>query len=175
MTQVKDLATGVTKPDISRRDFLSIFASATFAGLVAPAVLGKATPVQAAPQAQTAGDGLTPLPEVPAPVEGEDPIIRMMEDLRRALEKPIDQRHWIMVIDLRKCTGCIGCTIACVTENKLPPGIAYRPVLVETRGTYPNVSRRFIPRPCMQCDEPPCTPVCPVGATWKREDGIVVI
>jgi len=101
--------------------------------------------------------------------------IRMREDIKRAMKKPIDERRWGMVIDLRKCVGCNGCTIACITENKLPPGMAYRPVLTETHGTYPNVSRRFIPRPCMQCDEPPCIEVCPVNATWKRKDGIITI
>ncbi len=119
---------------------------------------------------------LAPLPDLPPGINGElHPIQRMMSDLRRALAKPMNQRKWAMVIDLRKCTGCNGCNIACVTENKLPPGITYRPVLTETRGTYPNVTRRFIPRPCMQCERPPCVDVCPVKATWKREDGIVII
>ena len=157
----------------SRRQFLQAFASATFAGLVAPAILGGVAPVHAA--SPEANIDLVPAFDVPEPVEGEDPIVRMMEDLKRALAKPIEQRRWIMVIDLRKCTGCNGCTVACVTENKLPPGITYRPVLTETKGTFPNVSRRFIPRPCMQCDEPPCVTVCPASATWKRPDGIVVI
>jgi molybdopterin-containing oxidoreductase family iron-sulfur binding subunit len=91
------------------------------------------------------------------------------------MEKPIDQRKWIMVIDLQKCIGCSACTIACKAENRLPPGVVYRPVIEEEIGEYPNVSRRWLPRPCMQCDEPPCTDVCPVNATWKREDGIIVI
>jgi len=159
--------------DVSRRQFLKTFASATFAGLVAPAILGQTQRVQAAPLKTVSEKAVAQ--DIAAPVEGEDPILRMIADLKRALEKPMDQRKWIMVIDLRKCTGCNGCTIACVTENKLPPGIAYRPVFTETRGTYPNVSRLFIPRPCMQCDNPPCTEVCPATATWKRADGIVVI
>jgi molybdopterin-containing oxidoreductase family iron-sulfur binding subunit len=91
------------------------------------------------------------------------------------MEKPIDQRHWIMVIDLEKCVGCSACTIACIAENLLPPGVVYRPVIEEEIGEYPNVSKRWLPRPCLHCDDPPCTPVCPVNATWKREDGIVVI
>ncbi len=104
-----------------------------------------------------------------------DVLGRMHAELQRALAKPREQRRWVMVIDLRKCVGCSACTIACVAENKLPPGVVYRPVLEEEIGTYPNVTRRFIPRPCMQCDNPPCTPVCPVHATWKNEDGVVVV
>lgn len=159
--------------EVSRRSFLGKFASAVFAGLVAPAVAGKVEPVHAAPAAQ-AGN-LAPLLNLPEAIEGEHPIERMMDDLRRALQKPMEQRKWGMVIDLRKCTGCNGCNIACVTENNLPPGVTYRPVMTETQGTFPNVSRRFVPRPCLQCDNPPCTPVCPVKATWKRADGITVI
>jgi molybdopterin-containing oxidoreductase family iron-sulfur binding subunit len=102
-------------------------------------------------------------------------IVRMQDELKRAMDKPIDQRKWIMVIDLQKCIGCSACTIACKAENRLPPGVVYRPVIEEEVGEYPNVSRRWLPRPCMQCDDPPCVPVCPVGATWKGEDGIVVI
>jgi molybdopterin-containing oxidoreductase family iron-sulfur binding subunit len=99
----------------------------------------------------------------------------MRIELLRALQKPVSERRWVMVIDLRKCVGCHACTIACVAENKLPPGVVYRPVLEEEIGTYPNVTRRFIPRPCMQCDNPPCVPVCPVNATYRDENGVVVV
>lgn len=108
-------------------------------------------------------------------LEQTDVLTRMRQDLLRALEKPVEQRRWVMVIDLRKCVGCHACTIACVAENKLPPGVVYRPVLEEELGTYPNVTRRFLPKPCMQCDEPPCVPVCPVNATYKDANGVVVI
>jgi Fe-S-cluster-containing dehydrogenase component len=80
-----------------------------------------------------------------------------------------------MVIDLRRCVGCHACTIACVAENNLPPGVVYRPVIEEEFGTYPNVGRRFTPRPCMQCEKPPCVPVCPTGATYTNEEGVVVV
>lgn len=105
----------------------------------------------------------------------QDVIVQMQADLKRALAKPKEQRRWVMVIDLRKCVGCHACTISCVAENKLPPGVVYRPVLEEEIGTYPNVTQRFMPRPCMQCDNPPCTPVCPVNATYKNADGVVVV
>jgi molybdopterin-containing oxidoreductase family iron-sulfur binding subunit len=104
-----------------------------------------------------------------------DSLERMRRDLVRALAKPREDRHWVMVIDLRKCVGCHACTIACVAENKLPPGVVYRPVLEEEIGTYPHVTRRFIPRPCMQCENPPCVPVCPVEATYTNQDGVVVV
>ncbi|RMG06506.1 MAG: 4Fe-4S dicluster domain-containing protein [Planctomycetota bacterium] len=100
---------------------------------------------------------------------------RMRRDLERALAKPMEKRKWVMVIDLEKCIGCKACTVSCVAENNLPPGVVYRPVVEEERGEFPHVRKRFIPRPCMHCDNPPCTPVCPVGATWKRPDGIVAV
>lgn len=105
----------------------------------------------------------------------EDVHVRMQRDLVRAMGKPLEQRRWGMVIDTRKCVGCHACTVGCVMENKLPPGVVYRPVIDLETGTYPNVGRKFLPRPCMQCDNPPCVPVCPVKATWKRADGVVVI
>lgn len=107
--------------------------------------------------------------------EGSDVLIRMQRELRKAMAKPVEQRHWIMVIDTRKCVGCDACTIGCVAENKLPPGVVYRPVVKEEVGEFPNVQLKFTPRPCMQCENPPCVPVCPVNATWKRPDGIVVV
>ncbi|MBI4522233.1 MAG: 4Fe-4S dicluster domain-containing protein [Deltaproteobacteria bacterium] len=139
-------------------------------GIVASAVIGAG--LLAGKEKSDAAPAQKPLPELP---EGESPALRMQRELHRALKKPIEQRKWVMVIDLGKCIGCSACTIACVAENKLPPGVVYRPVIDEEIGTYPNVSRRFTPRPCMQCDNPPCVSICPVKATYKRPDGIVEI
>ncbi len=108
-------------------------------------------------------------------LEEQNHLYRMQEDLHRAMDKPLDQRRWAMVIDRRKCVGCSACTISCKAENALPPGVVYRPVIEEEIGEYPDVTRRFLPRPCMHCENPPCVPPCPVGATFKREDGIVAI
>jgi Fe-S-cluster-containing dehydrogenase component len=160
----------------SRRAFLQKAASAIFAGMVLD---GRPVPAQAsASSAETAAAPPVPMPRAPfriSPGASEDVLVRMQRDLTRALTKPPRERRWSMVIDTRKCVGCSACTIGCVLENKLPPGVIYRPVIDTEAGTYPNVTRRFLPRPCMQCDDPPCVPVCPVRATWKREDGIVAI
>jgi molybdopterin-containing oxidoreductase family iron-sulfur binding subunit len=138
---------------------LEKYASEVFAGLVAPALEGME--ISAAP-----ADDL---------LAKEDVLVRMERELKRALEKPASERRWVMVIDLRKCIGCHACTVACVAENKLPPGVVYRPVLEEEFGTYPNVTMKFLPRPCMQCENSPCTEVCPVNATYHNEEGIVVV
>ena len=110
---------------------------------------------------------LKPLASVPQS-DNEDPLLRMERELARAMAKPVEQRKWVMVIDQRKCVGCHACTIRCVAENHLPPGVVYRPVVTEETGEYPNTKLRFLPRPCMQYEEPPYVPVCPVKATWHR-------
>jgi molybdopterin-containing oxidoreductase family iron-sulfur binding subunit len=101
-----------------------------------------------------------------------DTLITMREDLARALAKPASERRWAMVIDTRKCVGCHACTIACVSEHKLPPEVSYRPVAVQEAGAYPNVTTTFRPRPCRQCDVPKCVAPCPASATWKETAGI---
>jgi len=64
----------------------------------------------------------------------EDPLIRMQRDLKRALNNK-ENVKWAMVIDVAKCVGCHACTIGCVAENKLPPGVVYRPVIEEEVGS----------------------------------------
>ncbi len=109
------------------------------------------------------------------PSDDEDALLRMQRELVRAMAKPAEDRRWIMAIDRRKCVGCHACTVSCIAENHLPPGVVYRPVVTNESGRFPNVKLEFTPRPCMQCDQPPCVPVCPVNATWMRADGVVVV
>lgn len=101
-----------------------------------------------------------------------DPLIIMYEDLQRAIKQNEKERRFVMVIDRRKCVGCFACTVACISENKLPVGVIYRVVYEEEKGKYPNLSLVFTPRPCMQCDNPPCVKVCPADATFKSTKGI---
>ncbi|HEY0843800.1 MAG TPA: 4Fe-4S dicluster domain-containing protein [Noviherbaspirillum sp.] len=84
--------------------------------------------------------------------------------------------HWGMLIDTRRCIGCQACTIACSMENALPEG-QFRTVVatyaVTTQDGQTGVAT--VPRTCNHCDQPPCIPVCPVGATFKRQDGVVLV
>ncbi len=84
-------------------------------------------------------------------------------------------KRWGMAIDLERCVGCQTCTMTCKVENSLPPGTYWARVLKEEIGTYPNARMVSLPVLCMHCEEPPCVPVCPTGASRKREDGIVWI
>ena len=84
-------------------------------------------------------------------------------------------RKWAMVIDLAKCVGCDTCTVSCKAENRTPPAVTYNVVLEHTTGVFPNVTTTHLPRPCMQCDKPPCVQVCPVRASYKLDNGIVAI
>lgn len=170
-----DLQVKQSPSDVKRRDFLkgligvgsaSVAIAAYEALVLSPEALlaeDEVVSVAGPDEALTSADGTV------------DVLERMRAELKRALQKTPQERRWVMVIDLRKCVGCHACTIGCVAENKLPPGVVYRPVLEEEWGTYPNVGRRFVPRPCMQCDNPPCTPVCPVNATFKNEEGVVIV
>ena len=81
-------------------------------------------------------------------------------------------QKWVMVIDLAKCDGCRDCTRACSAMHFVPPAQEW--IRVYEIADNPAAGPYFLPRPCMQCDNPPCVRGCPVGATFKRTDGIVM-
>jgi phenylacetyl-CoA:acceptor oxidoreductase subunit 1 len=80
--------------------------------------------------------------------------------------------QWAMVIDQAKCTGCGYCTNACRAHNDVPPDISWNRVIESGKVGDKTV---FISRPCMQCEHAPCVEVCPVGASYYRPDGIVMM
>lgn len=83
--------------------------------------------------------------------------------------------RWVMVADLQRCVGCQTCTAACKQANATSPFVQWRRVLDIEAGSYPNVSRTFVPVGCQHCEDPPCMHVCPSTATRRRADGIVTI
>lgn len=86
-------------------------------------------------------------------------------------------KRYGMVVDMRKCIGCQACTVSCSMEN-LPPIGQFRTTVLQYE-VLPDdggpCSMVMLPRLCNHCDNPPCVPVCPVQATFQREDGIVLV
>jgi len=80
-----------------------------------------------------------------------------------------------MVMDMRKCIGCDACTVSCKAENNVPLGVFRTWVEKHEGGRFPSIKLAFAPKLCNQCEDPPCVPVCPVDATFKREDGLVLV
>lgn len=88
----------------------------------------------------------------------------------RRRKKPLPQ--WVMILDLRDCVGCKSCTTACQYYHYLPQDIEWIKVytMVGADGqTY------YLPRPCQMCEDPPCQAVCPVGATFRTDEGLVLV
>jgi Fe-S-cluster-containing dehydrogenase component len=82
-----------------------------------------------------------------------------------------------MVIDLNTCVGCNACMAACAMENQTPVWKGKWRTYVHDKeiGNGDDVHRRFFPRLCNHCDNPPCMSVCPTGATYKLPNGIVKV
>ncbi len=87
--------------------------------------------------------------------------------------KGIAGKKFIMVIDLAKCDGCKKCTEACQAMHYTESDREW--IKVFTMKDADTTAPYYFPKPCFHCDNPPCTKVCPVGATFKRQDGIVLI
>ncbi|MDL0136063.1 4Fe-4S dicluster domain-containing protein [Halobacterium salinarum] len=93
-----------------------------------------------------------------------------------------------LVIDQERCIGCQTCAMTCKQENNVPMGQFWNRVLtvggehVDTpSGTYPedgesgDLDMNYQPTACQHCENAPCVKVCPVNATYTRDDGIVKI
>lgn len=95
---------------------------------------------------------------------------------------PLIGKKWGMVINLNKCKpGCTACMDACRSENN----VAFhnddrwdihwiRKVETEQKIGSTELNKSVILL-CNHCENPPCAQVCPVQATYKRDDGIVII
>jgi len=113
-----------------------------------------------------------------------------MQDL-----KPMDGVQFGYALNLTRCIGCRKCAHACLAENNQSRdddddiSMSYIRVLEMNKGainletstayydpeTVPQKEKYYMPVQCHQCQESPCTKVCPVQATWPEKDGVIVV
>jgi molybdopterin-containing oxidoreductase family iron-sulfur binding subunit len=171
-------------PTLSRRRFLEGLTGA--AGVLAAGTI----PAFASAAAGSAKGG--------SKAEGEgNPLERIIEENGAVnypgkpvhYADPAGKEKWAMVIDAKACIGCRRCVYACVKENNIGrnSGFTYIQVLemelgaidiehaVLDYGEGGKPDKWYLPVQCMHCAKPTCVYGCPVIATWKEPDGIVVI
>lgn len=89
---------------------------------------------------------------------------------------------YAMVIDTKRCFGCQTCAVACKEANNLPIDVRWNHIVTTGStntdcggGAFPEVDMTFIPLSCQHCENAPCVEVCPTGASYQTEDGVVLI
>ena len=109
----------------------------------------------------------------------------------QGVQNPV-QKQWGMVVNLEACSrkaGCNDCIDACHRIHNVPDlnspkdevkwiwTASYDKVFAEQDHAFSNkgLKNRQIIVLCNHCENPPCVKVCPTKATWKREDGIVMM
>ncbi len=103
---------------------------------------------------------LKPVPETPLVSNAEERI-------------GIEGKKFVMVIDLSRCKNLKKCQSSCNHVHHVHPGQSW--IKVHSMQEAEHSAPFWEPTTCMHCDEPPCVKVCPVDATFKRQDGIVLI
>ncbi len=176
LVPLEDIAPAIIEASLSRRAFLG-FGLALAGGLAGATSLARLFPVF-----DDSSDTASPI------VPTYDPA----------------GKQWTFVVDTSACIGCGLCVVACKEENDVPEEAAYTRTWVERhvtttdgelfvdspeagmygfppQSTAPGAAGKavdaafFEPRLCMQCEDSPCTAVCPVGATYRTEDGVILV
>ena len=93
--------------------------------------------------------------------------------LKAEAKKGLAGHKFAMVIDLAKCKNARKCIEACQEGHMLPKDHEWIKLYLLQDDI--NTAKYWFPRPCFHCDKPMCVSVCPVGATYKRDDGIVLV
>ena len=108
-------------------------------------------------------------------------IVLIASAAARAPEQAVsNQVRWGLLIDTNKCSsGCSDCVQACASENALNNAGHARTdaqwIRIVQRKDVHTGHARSVPVMCQHCEHPPCTEVCPTGASFKRADGIVLV
>ncbi|MDR3687065.1 MAG: 4Fe-4S dicluster domain-containing protein [Coriobacteriia bacterium] len=178
------------KATISRRQFLQrvgIVAGLVVVGAI-PAVLTSPETLPSADGAEsgapTLASKINPLQHI---IDQDQPVNYPGKPVWYA--DPAGNQKWAMVIDVKACVGCRKCVYACVKENNIGrnSGFTYIKVLEMEPGSVDletsnanyteggSPDKWYLPVQCMHCAKPTCVYGCPVKATWKEPDGIVLI
>jgi len=84
-------------------------------------------------------------------------------------------RRYAMTMDTRKCVGCQACVLACKNENNVPEGFCRDWIVQEVHGTFPDLTAQIRSERCHHCTNAPCVSVCPTGASYQGDGGIVQV
>jgi len=101
------------------------------------------------------------------------PAKELVAELKSEARVGLPNRKFVMVVDLAKCKNARKCVDACQEGHLLPKDHEW--IKLYLLQDDKNLAKYWFPRPCFHCDKPMCVSVCPVGATYKRPDGIVLI
>jgi Fe-S-cluster-containing dehydrogenase component len=85
------------------------------------------------------------------------------------------KKRYAMTMDTKKCVGCNACVIACKNENQVPLHHFRDWVEEELSGDFPHLFMEIKSRRCNQCTDPACVGVCPTGASFVSDGGIVLV
>lgn len=161
------------KDSSSRRKFIRKFGL----GLGSVAVAGSAAVAAGTSGSDGSGEKVTLLSADGQLVEVDRASIRVArKETREQIKKShlgIPGRKFVMVIDLAKCKNARKCVDACQEGHMLPRDHEW--IKIQLLQDSELTARYWFPKPCYHCDSPLCVSVCPVGATYKREDGIVLV